>query len=75
MILGDSAFEIKTWMTKPYGDAIPSPEKKYFNYRLSRAKMFTEGAFGKLKSRFRVLYRKCECQKQTVKVMGLVCQS
>ena len=73
MILGDSAFTLKTWVSKPYGDAIPPPEKRYFNYRLSRARMVTEGAFGKLKSRFRVLHRKCEAQKETVKVMGLAC--
>ncbi|XP_066930476.1 uncharacterized protein [Clytia hemisphaerica] len=73
MILGDSAFELKTWLTKPYGDAIPSPEKRYFNYRLIRARMVTEGAFGKLKSRFRILHRKFESQKETVKLMGLAC--
>ena len=58
---------------KPHGDAILTPEKAYFNYRLSRARMITEGAFGKLKGRFRVLFRKCESKKETVKIMGLAC--
>ena len=31
--------------------------------------MVTERAFGKLKSRFRALHRKCEYQKETVKVI------
>ena len=33
--------------------------------------MVSEGAFGKLKSRFRVLHRKCESSKESVKAMGL----
>ena len=32
--------------------------------------MVTEGAFGKLKERFRILHRKCESNNETVKVMG-----
>ena len=35
--------------------------------------MVTEGAYGKLKGRFRVLYRKGECNKKTVKAMALAC--
>ena len=58
---------------KPHGDAVLTPEKAYFNYRLSRARMTTEGTFGKLKGRFRVLFRKCEGKKETVKIMGLAC--
>ena len=35
--------------------------------------MVTEGGFGKFKRRLRVLSRKCESQKESVKQMGLVC--
>ena len=35
--------------------------------------MVNEGAFGKLKERFRILHRKCESNKETVKIMGLAC--
>ena len=34
--------------------------------------MASEGAFGKLKSRFRVLHRKCESSKEPVKAMDFV---
>ena len=36
-----------------------------------RSSMVTVGAFGKLKERFRILHRKYESNKETVKVMGL----
>ena len=58
---------------KLHGDAVLTPEKAYFNYRLSCTTMIAEGAFGKLKERFRVLFRKCESKKETVKNMGLAC--
>ena len=58
---------------KPYGHANLTPEEAYFNYRLSRARMVDERAFGQLKSRFRVLYRKLECQPDTVKLAALSC--
>ena len=35
--------------------------------------MVTEKAFGRLKSRFRVLHKKCESDKKTVKAMALAC--
>ena len=35
--------------------------------------MVTEGAFGQLKSRFRILHKKCESDKETVKTMALAC--
>ena len=56
---------------KPYGDPVLTPDKKYFNYRSSRNRMVTEGAIGKLNGRFRILHRKCESNKETVKIMGL----
>ena len=51
VIVGDSAFQFSTWLMKPYTNAILSQEQRYFNYRLSRARMVTEGAYGQLKGR------------------------
>ena len=70
-LLGDSAFPFLPWLLKPYSGAILSKEERYFNYRLSRARMVVEGAFGLLKGRWRVLLRKSECQIETVKSMSL----
>ena len=71
MVLGDGTFPMKPWMCKPFADAVLTEKKCYFNYCLSHACMVSEGAFGKFKSRFRVLHRKCESSKESVKAMGL----
>ena len=71
LILGDGAFPLRTWIMKPHGDAVLPEDKRYFDYRHSRARLVTEGAFGRHKSRFRVLFRKCESNKETVKLYEL----
>ena len=73
VLLGDSAFPFLPWLMKPYGNAIPTKEQGYFNYRLSRARMVVEGAFGQLKGRWRILLRKNECYSETLKLMSLAC--
>ena len=37
LILGDSALPFRSWLMKPYTNAVLSPQERYFNYRLSRA--------------------------------------
>lgn len=73
LILGDSAFPFKTWLTKPFTNALLTPRQHYFNYRLSRARMVTECAYGQLKGRWRVLERKCESPPEIVRVVTLAC--
>ena len=58
---------------KPYTNAVLSPQQRYFNYRLSRARMVTEGAYGQLKGRWRVLLRKSESSKIHVRTITLAC--
>ena len=31
-VLGDGAFPLRSWLMKPYGDAMLTPEKRHFNY-------------------------------------------
>ena len=71
MILGDVAFPMKPWMCKPFGDAVLTQKKRYFNCPLGHARMISEAAFDELKSRFSVLHRKCESSKVSVKAVGL----
>ena len=75
MILGDSAFPFRIWLMKPYTHANLTPEEANFNYRLSCTRMVIERAFGQLKSRWRVLYQKLECQPEAVKLATLACLS
>ena len=72
-LLGDSAFPFLPWLLKPYSNAILTEEQRYFNYRLSRARMVVEGAFGQLKGRWRILLRKNECHNETLKSMSIAC--
>ena len=51
MVLGDSAFPFRVWLMKPHGNDILTIKESYFNYRLSRARMVTERAYGQQKSR------------------------
>ena len=73
LLLGDSAFPFKTWLMKPFTNAVLTEEQKYFNYRLSRARMTTEGAYGKFKGRWRILNRKCESRPDNVKILTSAC--
>jgi hypothetical protein len=73
LIVADSAFPLRAWLMKPYTDAVLSPQQKYFNYRLSRARMVTEGAYGQLKGRWRVLLRKNESESDMVTLATLAC--
>ena len=57
---GDSAFPFEKWLMKPYTNAVLTPSQRYFNYRLSRARLVIEGACGQLKGRWRMLMRKSE---------------
>ena len=71
VIIGDSAFPFHPWLMKPYTNAVLTDAQSNYNYRHSRARMVAEGFFGQLKGRFRVLLRKCDSSKSTVKVMAL----
>ena len=73
MIIADSAFPHLSWIQKPYTNAVLSEKQCYFNYRLSRARMVVECAYGMLKSRWRVLHRRCDSNNETMKVKTLAC--
>uniref|UniRef100_A0A6P7FDT2 Nuclease HARBI1 n=1 Tax=Diabrotica virgifera virgifera TaxID=50390 RepID=A0A6P7FDT2_DIAVI len=60
VIIGDSAFPLKTNLMRPY----PEPQanndikKRIFNYRLCRSRRVVENAFGILAQKFRIYMRK-----------------
>ena len=73
LTLGETAFPLQTWMIKPYTNANPTLQQRYYNYRLSQARMVMEGTFGQLKERLRVLHRRCECSQENTKKAALSC--
>lgn len=73
LVVGDSAFPLCTWLMKPYTNAGLIPPQRNFNYRLNRARMVTEGAYGQLKGRWGVLLRKCESARDQVRTTTLAC--
>ena len=59
VILGDPAYPLLQWVMKPYTDnGKLTPQESTFNYRLSRARVVTENAFGRLKGCWRYLLKR-----------------
>ena len=52
VIVVDDAFPLKDYILKPYSRNDLTPEKRIFNYCLSRARRVVENAFGILANRF-----------------------
>ena len=73
IILGDSAFPLDSFLMKPYTNAVLTKKQKHFNYRLCRAGMEVEGAFGQLKGRWCLLLRKSEGNLYETKMATLAC--
>ena len=46
---------------------------KYFNKQLRGARVVTEHAYGMLKGRWRILYKKTECRMRNVKYIIMAC--
>lgn len=61
LILGDPAYPLCPWLMTPFpaGGALTAAQQ-HFNYRLSKARVIIERAFGKLKSRWHCLLKQLE---------------
>ena len=69
ILLGDSAFTHHTWLQKPYSHAVLSEEQSYFNYRLSRARMVVESAYGRApRARARASERARARERENIKI-------
>ena len=58
LFVRNSAYLFRTWLLKYFTNVMLTLEQRYFNHCLSRARMVTEGAYGQLKGRWRILLRK-----------------
>lgn len=66
-IISDDAFALDLHLMKPYSrSGYLTQEQKIFNYRICRARMVVEVAFGRLAGRFRIFHRPIEVKLNTV---------
>ncbi|XP_046858673.1 protein ALP1-like [Xenia sp. Carnegie-2017] len=71
--VGDSAFPSHSWLLKPYKEGMREPQKRYFNRRLYSARVVSEHAYGMLKGRWRILYKKTECHLDNIQILIMTC--
>ena len=55
---GDSAFPQFAWLIKAYNENTRDNQKKYFNKRLCGAQVVAGNAYGMLKGRWRIFFKK-----------------
>ena len=57
-LVANAAYPLLPWVMKPLPDnGQLHEERAHYNYRLSRARMVVENAFGRLKGRWRCLLK------------------
>ncbi|XP_019221905.1 uncharacterized protein LOC109204744 [Oreochromis niloticus] len=64
VFVADEAFPLRWELMRPFPGRLLPLEKRIFNYRLSRARMIVEGAFGVLSSQWRLYRRSMELRPE-----------
>ena len=73
VFVGDEAFALRKDLLKPFSQKQLTIERRFFNYRLSRARRVTENTFGIMASRFRVYHTEINLKLERTKTVVLSC--
>ena len=74
LVLGDPAYPLLSWLMKAFPDnGNLSRQQKTFNYRLSRARVVVEHAYGRLKGRWRCLLKRNDTSVHDLPKLVAVC--
>ena len=71
--IADNAFPQFASLIKAYNENTRDNQKKYFNKRLCGARVVTENTYGMLKGRWRILFKKIECQLFNLRYIVMAC--
>ncbi|KAF7665312.1 hypothetical protein LDENG_00147830 [Lucifuga dentata] len=73
-VLGDAGYPSQNWLLKPYADTgWLTAEQELFNTQISQARRVAELAFRRLKSRWKCLNKRNDCNVEVVKDMVETC--
>ena len=73
-LVGDSAYPLMTWLMKPFAHNTQlTSSEKIFNYKLSRARIAVENAFGRLKARWRRLLKHNDMNLSNIPTVVAAC--
>ena len=71
--IGDSTFPRFSWLIKSYNEYATDKQQKYFNKRLCGARVVTENAYGTLKGRWRILFKRTKCRLFNLRCIIMAC--
>ncbi|XP_073420788.1 uncharacterized protein [Dendrobates tinctorius] len=73
VFVGDEALPLNPHLLKPFPLKTITPERRIFNYRLSRARRVVENAFGIMANRFRVLHTPMNMKLDSIDSVVMAC--
>ena len=71
--IGDTAFPKQAWLLKGYSEDTHDPKQRYFNRKICSARVVSENAYGMLKRKFGILFKKTEDRLKNLKYVIMAC--